>query len=423
MSTWSISPGRPYRGEAEPPPDRYLSHCALALNGLARGKARIERPWWGPDVLATAQVLRAFGVQVRRDSPSEVQVIPPAGGLREPMDVVHAGPSVVASRLALALAASVDGFSLLTADRQVRRHTLEPLVRPLREMGATIDGRASGGHLPMSVRGGDLRMIHHELGNTENIKFPLLIAGTRCGVAFREPHRSRDHAERLLVAMGANLRGAPEGWVVMLPAAQLEPTDVRIPGDLSAAARLLGAAIVTPGSEVYLSRVGINPHRSGVLRVLELFGADVQVYPSSRGGPEPMADLLARHGPLVGAHVPAEVMASAPEDLPLIAVLAAFAEGETRLKGAAEADGDRMWTLLANLHAMGVDAERRRDALIIRGGQPTGTAELDAGGDYIVAMALASVAAGIPGGARISRVYPVSSDYPEFYEDLEALRA
>jgi 3-phosphoshikimate 1-carboxyvinyltransferase len=254
------------------------------------------------------------------------------------------------------------------------------------------------------------------------VKSALLLAGLSCGVSVREPARSRDHTERMLRAMGADLEER-DGALVLSPTAALDPVDVDVPGDLSAAAFLLVAASLVRGSEVTIEGVGVNPTRTGVLDVLQAMGADVELRPR-RSDPEPIADLVVRAAPLRATDIAGELALRSLDELVVLAVAAAFAEGTTRIRDAAELrvkESDRVARVAAGLRSLGVEVVEHPDGLDVTGGRPRGPARIDATGDHRLAMAFA-VAGLVARDVEVAGADSVRSSWPSFADDLDRLR-
>ncbi len=424
MTTWKVKPTKPLRGELRVPGDKSVSHRSLILNALASGPARVRGLLDGEDVQATASAVRALGVGVEA-AEGEVVVTPPPDGLQEPEDVIDCGNSGTSIRLLSGLLAARPYHAVLTGDASLRGRPMRRVVDPLRAMGARIDGRAGASRPPLAIRGGGLEMVHHDLKvSSAQVKSCLLLAGMGCGVAVREPRPSRDHTERMLEAMGASLRRTDEGWMVLLPQERLEPIDVEVPGDLSAAAFWLVAGAIVPGSEVFLRGVGVNPTRAGVVDALLSMGADLHLFPVPSEGPEPRADLLVRAGGLVGTRIDGELALRCLDELPVLAVAAAFAEGETVIADAGELrvkESDRIARVVAGLRALGAEVEERPDGMVIAGGGLEGGGAVDGTGDHRIAMAFSVAGLVAPQGATIRGAESVASSYPRFRQDLERL--
>ena len=451
---WFSSPRGPLRGELRMPGDKSISHRALVLNALADGPARVRGLLDADDVRSTATALRALGVEIEAQADGVI-VRPPARGLVEPDVPLDCGNSGTTMRLLAGALAARPLFAVLTGDASLRRRPMDRVLQPLAHMGARVDGRAGGRFAPVTIRGGDLQMLHHALPiASAQVKSALLLAGLRCGVAVKEPRPSRDHTERMLARMGATLRRAPDSaepqrprrarrvatdpsqvmqvstitgsdWLVLLPTDRLSPLDVDVPGDLSSAAFFLVAAAIVPGSDLRLRGVGVNPTRAGVIDALRAMGARIDVEPLDSPGAEPTADLRIRAGALQGTLIGGELSLRCIDEIPALAIAAAFAEGETIIRDAAELrvkESDRIARVVQGLRSMGVEVEELPDGMIIRGGGPRAAGLVDATGDHRIAMAFAVAGLAAPGGVQIVGAESITSSYPSFRADLERLR-
>lgn len=416
------TPRGPLRGQRRMPGDKSVSHRAILLHALARGPARVRGLSSSDDVTRTAVACRALGVRIEADDGAWILDPPPR--LNEPSEVIDCGNSGTSMRLLAGVLAARSFHSVLTGDASLRRRPMLRVVEPLRRMGAHLDGREGGRFAPLAIRGGALCPILCDLPiPSAQVKSAVLLAGLTCGVAVREPRASRDHTERMLRAMGATL-SEEDGWLRVAPIEHLDPVDVDVPGDLSAAAFLLVAAALVPGSELLLEDVGINPSRSGVLDVLAAMGADLQVHPRTAAGPEPRADIVVRHRPLVGTRIAGDTALRALDELPILAVAAAFAQGETRIADASELrvkESDRIARMCAGLRALGVEVEEHADGMTIGGGRPRGPATVDASGDHRIAMAFTIAGLAAEGGVTVTPADVVTTSWPDFYRDLNAL--
>jgi 3-phosphoshikimate 1-carboxyvinyltransferase len=378
----------------------------------------------GEDVMSSMHAVQALGVTVEDDG---VEVIVRGkGALHEPADVIDCGNSGTTIRLLAGILAAEPFFTVLTGDASLRSRPMKRVAGPLREMGARIDGRDGGDRAPIAIRGGDLTTKPFDLAvASAQVKTALLLAGRRQGIAVREPERSRDHTERMLVRMGADLKLDGDGWWRLAPTPRLDALDVDVPRDLSSAAFWLVAGAIVPGSEIRIPSVGINPTRSGVIDALRLMGADLTVTPVDAAGAEPIADLVIRHSTLHGARLDGELALRALDELPVLAVAAAFAEGETVIADAKELrvkESDRIARMVVGLRALGVNAEERPDGMVIQGGGAHGPASIDATGDHRIAMAFAIAGCVAPGGVSIAHAESIKTSYPTFLADLERLR-
>jgi 3-phosphoshikimate 1-carboxyvinyltransferase len=422
---WHIKPKGPLRGTVRVPGDKSISHRALLINALASGPARVTNLLQSDDVRATVNALRQLGVDVETEGGTAI-VRPPKDGLREPLDVIDCGNSGTTIRLLAGVLASRPFLSVLTGDASLRKRPMDRVLAPLKKMGAHVDGRDGGKLAPIAIRGGRLQMIQHALPvASAQVKSALILAGLRDGVAVREPGHSRDHTERMLIRMGVPIRRAPDDWLVVLPREKLEPLDVDVPGDISAAAFFLVGASIVEGSELYVKGVGVNPSRTGILEALDRMGADLQVFPVEGAGAEPQADLLVRSGKLIGTRIDGELALRCLDELPVIAIAAAFAEGDTVIADAAELrvkESDRITRTVTGLRSLGIQVEERPDGMVIHGGRPAGVGVCDATGDHRIAMAFAIAGCAVDDGVMVVGADAVSSSYPEFAQHLESLR-
>lgn len=420
-----VVPGGPLRGEIHVPGDKSVSHRALLLNALATGSAQVRGLLRGEDVLSTLAAVRALGVRV--DDDGDTLVVHGTGRLAEPDDVLDCGNSGTTMRLLCGALAAEPLHAVLTGDASLRRRPMKRVAVPLRRMGAHVDGREGGAKAPLAVRGGDLVPTDHDLDvASAQVKTCVLLAGRHVGVRVREPGPSRDHTERLLAAMDAGLSQDAEGWWSLPGGRAWQAVDVDVPGDLSSAAFWLVAASVVPGSELVLRHVGLNPTRAGVVDALRAMGADLTVTPVQAAGAEPVADVVVRHRGLTGARIDGELALRSLDELPVLAVAAAFADGTTTIADAEELrvkESDRIARVVTALRAFGVAVEEHPDGMVIEGGHPAGRGVVDCSGDHRLAMAFAVMGAAAPGGAELHGAEGMATSYPAFLDDLARVRA
>jgi len=411
------------------PADKSISHRSLILNALAPGESRVRNLLRGEDVLATLGAIQQLGVAVD-DQGDEILLSAPSR-LREPLDVIDCGNSGTTMRLLAGVLAAESFFSVLTGDPSLRRRPMARVVVPLVAMGAKIDGRGTATRAPLAIRGSSLRRIRTDLIiSSAQVKTALLVASRRTGCTLREPRLSRDHTELMLQRMGIGLEVDRRGWLQMEPCSALFPVDVDVPGDISSAAFFLVGGAITPSSDLRLKGVGVNPTRTGVVDVLRAMGADLQVHEASSPGVEPVADLLVRCGPLRGVVIDGELALRALDELPVLAIAAAFAHGQTTIADAAELrvkESDRISRVVEGLRALGVQVEERPDGMIIEGQPelaPPNDVVIDASGDHRIAMAfsVAAVACRGSGTVHVRGAESVTSSFPGFFRMLEGLR-
>ncbi len=428
----------PLRGRVCVPGDKSIAHRALIFAGLAEGRARLRGMPDGADLASTARCMRTLGLRLSRSGPD--LVIHGAGGrLREPVAPLDCGNSGTTMRLLSGLLAGQPRFAVLVGDASLSRRPMRRVVDPLRAMGASLDGRDAGARAPIALRGSSslVGIRWENPSSSAQVRTALLLAGLQAGgtTDIRDPLASRDHGERLLRAMGAPIRQLqePSGLSCQVQAAALELVDLDVPGDISSAAFLLVAAALVPGSRLQLSSVGLNPTRTGILEVLAAMGRPVTIQPLQgqplQGQPiEPLGELLAESGALRGIEIGGALVPRLIDELPILAVAAAFAHGRTRIRDAAELrvkESDRIASTAQALRAIGAQVEELPDGLEIEGsaGAPLEGGEVDASGDHRIAMAAAIAALHTRRGVRIRGARSVATSYPSFFATVERLRA
>ncbi len=412
-------------GEVAIPGDKSISHRALILGALVEGTSLIRRPNLGADVRATADVLRRLGAAVQLDEVKGLAKVEGVGlrGLREPDDVLDAGNSGTTMRLLAGVCAGVEGVSVLTGDASLRRRPMLRVVAPLRQMGATIDGRAHGNLAPLTVRGASLTGVDLELSVASGqVKSALLLAGlgARGRTRVAEPRPSRDHTERMLRACGVEVETGP-GWCAVSGEQRGHALEGVVPGDLSSAMFLIAAAVLVPGSDLTLVDVGLNPTRRAALDVLKAMGADIDWDGSSSSLGEPLGTVRIRHSPLQGFAVPDEWVPSLIDDIPALAIVASQADGETSFTGAGELrvkESDRITALVEGLGSLGVDARELPDGIVVRGPSPLGGGEIASRGDHRIALAFAVAGLIASDRVRVKEWSCVDTSFPEFLDVL-----
>jgi 3-phosphoshikimate 1-carboxyvinyltransferase len=420
---------RALRGELRPPGDKSISHRAAILGGLAAGETRIRGFLDAADTEATLNAMAQLGVDVDRD-PGEIRLR--GGRLRAPGSPLDLGNSGTGMRLlagALSGHPDLHGARLeLVGDESLSRRPMNRIVEPLRAMGARIDG--TRGHAPLHLWPRRLDGVrYHAPVASAQVKSAVLLAGLSAAgeTVFEEPSASRDHTERMLPAFGAQLERSGLR-VSMQGPARLLGIEIDVPGDLSSAAFLIAAGTLVPGSALRIGPVGVNPTRDGLLRILERMGAPVRVEPlSGRGtGAEPVAMLtVGSAGRPAGCDVPAAWVPLAIDEFPVVMALAAAADGDTTITGAAELrvkESDRIEVMVRQLRRLGVEAAERDDGAHIRGGRIRGGA-VDAEGDHRIAMSLAVLGLVAEGPVEIHGAEWIRTSYPAFPEQLRAIGA
>ncbi len=418
-----LGPCGPLRGALRVPGDKSVTHRGLMLLSLAEGEGRLYYPLKAGDTLSTARVLRALGAEIEEEGPHFL-VRGRGLALKEPEDVLDCGNAGTLMRLLLGILAGQEGlFAVLTGDASLRRRPMGRVAEPLRAMGARIDGREGGGKAPLAVRGAPLKGISYTLPvPSAQVKSALLLAGLFAEgfTEVEEPIPTRDHTERLFRHFGLPLWA--EGSRVRTERTGPFPAkDLTVPGDFSSAAFFLVAALLSPGSEVVVEGVGLNPTRTGLLQVLKAMGADLEWRVLEGEAGEPVGYVRARYSPLKGVEVDPGLIPLMVDEVPILAAAAAWAEGETFIPGLSELrvkESDRVAAIAHNLRALGVEVEEGPDWLRIRGGGVR-RGEVEPFHDHRIAMAFA--VAGLPVGVRVWEPEWAEISYPGFFRDLLGL--
>ncbi len=413
-------------GTVRVPGDKSITHRALLFGTLARGTSYIGGALTSLDARSSARVLRQVGADVSPLRSGHVLSIGGRGRLRRPDAVLDCGNSGTTTRLLLGLLSGHRFRATLTGDASLRRRPMRRVTGPLTSMGARFIERGGDG-LPLTVRGGALAPLRYEMPvSSAQIKSALLLAGVagNVEVELREPHgRSRDHTERLLRAFGYRVDEA-DGWIRFAPTGRVGPFDLQVPGDPSSAAFLAGAAVMAEGGELCIAGVGVNPTRTGFLRVLQRMGASVAVEHSSEHFGEPVADLVVRPARLRATEVPAGEIPGLIDEIPLLAVVATRAEGTTIFRQVGELrvkESDRLGLIADNLRSVGCRAEVSGDDLYVEGGGAAPRGPVRTAGDHRLAMAFA-VLGRVPGARiRVDDMACAAVSFPRFPETLRAV--
>lgn len=424
-----FDPAGPLRGRLRPPADKSISHRAALIAAMGEGETTIEGYLDSADTRSTLAAVAALGAAVEgvRATAIEPTIRVRGVGLRgaspATIDVGNAG--TLLRLLPGWLAGQPEGSWTLDGDESIRRRPVDRIALPLREMGADLGCREDR-LPPLEVEAAPLRGISYELPvASAQVKSCLLFAGLLAeGETWvGEPLRSRDHSERMLSAAGAQIAWL-SGGISVRPAKRLEPGEIAVPTDFSSAAFFLVASLLVPGSEVALEGVGLNPTRTGLLRILEQMGAEVEVEPVGERGGEPTGTIRARAGALQGAEVGGREIPLAIDELPLVALAACFAEGETTIRDAAELrrkESDRIATTSAALAALGGVVEPREDGMRIEGGGGLRGGAIDSHGDHRIAMLGAVAGLASREGVEVAGMEAAAISYPGFASDLASL--
>jgi len=426
MASLTIQPRGPLTGTVSVPGDKSITHRAVILSALAEGESLITGYCPGEDCLQTVRAFRAMGIRIG-EQPDHLRVYGKGlWGLKEPEYPLDCGNSGTAIRLLTGLLAGQDFFTVLTGDESVRRRPMGRVVKPLREMGAVIAGRKGGELAPLAVSGSRLHGIAYRTPvASAQVKSALLLAALSAEGVTRitEPHRSRDHTERLFRYFGIPLQEDGSALVFQgRPSVGWAGKDLPVPGDLSAAAFFIVGASIVPGSDLTITGVGVNPTRTGLLEALTEMGGDIQVLNRREQAGESVADLRVRAAALRGIHLGAERIPKMIDEFPILCVAAALADGETTITGAQELrvkESDRIATMAIELRKLGVTVSETPDGLTIRGlgGQQTRRlrgASCHSHGDHRVAMSLAIAGLVADAPTRIEETDCIDTSFPGF---------
>lgn len=426
----TVKPAARLEGAVAPPGDKSISHRAALLNAIADGEAVVSNFCVGDDRASMLGCLRGLGVRIERRGEGEAErfIVNGAGrdGLREPEDALYSGNSGTTMRLVSGLLAAQPFFSVITGDDSLRRRPMRRILLPLETMGATVMGRGGGSLAPLAFRGGGLRGIEYEMPvASAQLKSCVLIAGLYADgeTAAIQPAESRDHTERMMSAMGADVR--KDGLRIAVRPSALKPMDIQVPSDISGAAFWLVAGAAHPNARVVVKGVGINPSRTGVLDVLREMGANIRVENVREDGNEPSADLIAESSDLRGIDIGGAIIPRVIDELPVLAMAASQAVGATTIRDAAELrvkESDRIAATARGLSAMGAKIRETEDGMRIEGGARLIGAEVRSEGDHRIAMTMAVAALAADGETRIGGADAADVSYPAFWDALDGLR-
>jgi 3-phosphoshikimate 1-carboxyvinyltransferase len=429
--TREVSRPQRLRGAIEIPGDKSISHRAVMFNALANGSATVTNLSGGADCTSTIGIFRAMGVDIERSSGAagrgDTVRITGVGmhGLVEPKEILDAGNSGTTTRLMSGLLAGRPIMTVITGDDSLRSRPMGRVINPLRSMGAEISARNDGELAPIVFHGGDLHGIEYDMPvASAQLKSCLLLAGLRAtgNTVIKQPDVSRDHTERMLKGMGANIE--VNGLSVTTSASELTAADVEVPGDVSSAAFWIVAAAAHPDADITLSNVGVNPTRTGIFEVLRAMGVEIELVNQRDVAGEPVADLRVRSSQLKGVDIAGDVVPLMIDEIPVIAVAAAMAEGTTRITEAAELrvkESDRISATVAWLKSAGVEHEEAEEGITIYGGGRIHSAVADSFDDHRIAMSLAIAGLVSEGTIGIERAESVDISYPTFWRDLDTL--
>ncbi len=423
MAYLAVRPSRGLTGEITPPGDKSISHRAVMVSALAEGRTEITGFLNGEDTLNTAKAVRALGIEVIDHGCGRL-VVTGRGleGLREPSGPLDLGNSGTGMRLLAGILAAQDFFSVLTGDQYLCKRPMARIVEPLRRMGAVIDGRAGGKFPPLVIRGAGKKLKPLRYDSpiaSAQVKSALLLCGLFADgeTILSEPYRSRDHTERILEYFGVKLR-RENGRVSLAGRQRLRtPGSLVVPADISSAAFFMVAAAIVPGSDLLLRNVGVNPTRTGIIDALRAMGADIGLENTREQAGEPVADVRVRYRKLRSTRIDGDLVPRAIDELPVLAVAAAAAEGTTVIRDAAELrvkESDRIAAMTVELRKLGVLVRESPDGMEITGSGSLRGAVCESHGDHRIAMSIAMAGLVAEGETSIRDTEWIETSFPGF---------
>ena len=440
------------KGEITIPGDKSISHRGIMLGSIANGETTISNFLEGADCLATIDCFRKMGVEIKREKSQVLVHGKGFNGLSSPKDILEVGNSGTTARLMAGILAGQSFKSTLSGDASLNSRPMGRIIEPLKQMNAGVSSVMGNNCAPLVIEPSLLKGIHyHSPVASAQVKSCILLAGlyAKGETSVTEPFLSRNHTELMLKEFGANVRtawgntstSAPSGspcvdesknngshnpTAILVPGGTLQGQDINVPGDISSAAFFIAAGLIVPRSEILIKNVGVNPTRSGILQVCKMMGGKLTLENERTQCGEPVADILVKTSTLKGVTIEGEIIPTLIDEIPMIAVMAAMAEGETIIKDAAELkvkETNRIQAVAHNLKNMGADITPTDDGMIIRGGKPLYGASIQTYFDHRIAMAFSIAALVASGNTKILDSHCVEVSYPNFFETLMQLSA
>lgn len=414
------------KGEICVPGDKSISHRAIMLGSLAKGTTKITNFLQGADCLSSIDCFRSMGIPIENHGDTVVVHGKGLHGLTKPAKMLDVGNSGTTTRLMSGILAAQPFETQLNGDASIQKRPMKRIMEPLSKMGADVTSILGNGCAPLRIHGKPLHGFHyHSKVASAQVKSCILLAGLYADgeTSVTEPYVSRNHTELMLSYFGGTIT-TKGTTAAVLPEPDLSGQNVIVPGDISSAAYFIAAGLLVPNSELLIKNVGINPTRDGILRVCRQMGADITLLNENTAKGEPSADLLVRYSSLHGTTIGGGLIPTLIDELPIIAVLASYADGKTVIKDAEELkvkESNRIDVMVSNLSKMGADIRATEDGMVIQGGRPLCGAKIDSNLDHRIAMSFAIAALQADGETEILGSECVKISYPGFYEDLKKL--
>lgn len=411
-------------GTIRVPGDKSISHRAVMFGALANGTTTIEGFLPGADCLSTISCFRSMGIEIEQQGDKVTVQGKGWFGLEEPSEHLEVGNSGTTIRLMAGIMSTQPFHVVMEGDESIAKRPMRRVIGPLRQMGAKIDGRKDGEFTPLSIRGGELQAISYQSPvASAQVKSAILLAGLQAkGVtSVTEPHLSRDHTERMLQAFGVQV--VRDGLTVSVEGGQeLKGRAISVPGDISSAAFMIAAVMVVPGSSLLIENVGINPSRTGIIDVVKAMGGSLELLNERIVNEEPVADLLVTHSELHGIEIAGDIIPRLIDEIPVIAVMASQAKGQTIIRDAEELkvkETDRIATVVSQLSKFGAKVTPTDDGMIIEGETSLTGAVIDSHGDHRIGMAMAIAGLAASGETVVENDEAIDVSFPGFAQLLE----
>lgn len=418
------------KGTLQVPGDKSISHRSVMFGALSQGTTEITNFLEGADCLSTISCFRSMGIVIEHTKGSSIVVVQGKGlhGLRRPEGILDVGNSGTTMRLMSGILCGQTFETSLTGDASIQKRPMGRVIEPLTLMGANIKSITGGGLAPLTITPvtEGLHGIHYTSKvASAQVKSAILLAGLYANdpTSVTEPYLSRNHTEIMLKRMGADIKVTGTTAVIQ-PGSSLSGDHIEVPGDISSAAYFIAAGLLVPNSEILIKNVGINPTRDGILRVCKAMGAKIELMNIHNTDSEATADILVSHSPLKAVEIGGDIIPTLIDEIPIIAVMACFAEGTTVIKDAAELkvkESNRIDVMVKNLTLMGADIQGTEDGMIIKGGKPLKGCTIDSMEDHRIAMSFAIAGLLADGETTILNENCVDISYPGFYEDIYKL--
>ena len=411
------------KGTVQIPGDKSISHRSVMLGSICEGMTEVHNFLQGADCLSSLACFKQMGIQI--ENSGDIVRIYGKGlhGLSKPADILDTGNSGTTTRLMSGILAGQNFECIVNGDASIQSRPMKRIITPLTLMGATIESLRGNDCAPLKIVGHPLSGIHYDSPvSSAQVKSAILLAGLYAEgeTSVTEPVLSRNHTELMLKGCGGDVTSIGT-TAILRPVKRLEAQKIMVPGDISSAAYFMAAGLIVPGSEICIENVGINPTRDGMIRVCQAMGGDIRLENVREVCGEPVADLIVRHSTLHGTVVEGDIIPTLIDEIPIIAVMAAFANGQTIIRDAAELkvkESDRIAVMVENLSAMGVDIIGTDDGMIINGGKTPQGALIQSHLDHRIAMSFAVAALASDGETEIVGSDCVNISYPTFYNDL-----